>query len=79
MSDVLVTIEIDERGGLVQWTASDLQGNELENWRLMNDRPSHATSSHTWEIDEETTYPIVRDILRYLGEEDWEPDAVEPD
>jgi len=71
---LLITIDIDEEGQVVRWTASTPEGQELEDW-LLEGKFLDAAHSHTWSVDW-PTYLVVRDILRYLNNEDWKPGTV---
>ena len=67
---VLITIDIAEDGRGTRWTASSPDGQELEDW-LAEGKFLDATHSHTWTVGWET-YLVVRDVLRYLNDADWE-------
>jgi hypothetical protein len=71
MEKVLITIDITARGDITCWTASHLDGTVVEDWRLKG-RFLTADQSHTWEVDG-AAFLAIRDILRYLTEEDWQP------
>ena len=71
---LLMTIEVDENLDLVRWTASTPEGDEVEDWKVTG-RALEAVKSHTWEITPET-WLVVRDVLRYLNERDWEPETL---
>ncbi len=68
---VLITIDITVRGDITCWTASQPDGSLVEDWRLKG-QFLNADQSHTWEVDG-AAYVAIRDILRYLTEEDWQP------
>lgn len=71
---VLMTIDITSEGDIVRWTGSKPNGDVLEDWKLTG-LSNEARQSHTWELDGRG-YLAVRDILRYITEEDWEPDTI---
>jgi hypothetical protein len=71
---VMITIDITEAGDITCWTASHLDGRVIEDWRLTG-RFTSAAFSHTWEVGAEA-YVAIRDILRFLTEDDWEPGTV---
>jgi len=68
---LLVTIDLTAEGRVVRWTVSHLDGEELEDWCLEG-QFLDAISSFTWTVDW-STYQVVRDILRFINESDWEP------
>ena len=70
---VLLTIDITEGGRVTRWTASSPDGQELEDW-LADGKFLEASQSHTWTVGWET-YLVVRDVLRYLNNADWEPNT----
>jgi hypothetical protein len=70
----MITIDITERGDITCWTASNLDGRVIEDWRRTGQFTS-AAFSHTWEVGMEA-YTTIRDILRFLTEDDWEPGTV---
>jgi hypothetical protein len=74
MEKVLITIDITRRGDITCWTASHLDGTVVEDWRLKGQFLA-ADHSHTWEVGAEA-FLAIRDILRYLTEEDWQPDMM---
>ena len=71
---VLITIDIGEDGRVTRWTASSPEGQELEDWLAVGEF-LNAAHSHTWSVGW-PTYLVVRDILRYLNNEDWKPGTV---
>jgi hypothetical protein len=71
---ILITIDIAEDGHVTRWTASSPEGQELEDW-LLEGQFLNAAHSHTWSVSW-PTYLVVRDVLRYLNNEDWKPGTV---
>ena len=71
MEKILITIDITYQGDITCWTASQLDGTVVEDWRLKGQFLT-ADQSHTWEVAGEA-YVAIRDILRYLTEADWQP------
>jgi len=71
---LLITIDITEQGDITCWTVSHMDGGLVEDWRSVGDF-NMATHSHTWEVNAET-WAAIRDILRYLTEEDWTPGQI---
>ncbi len=74
MDRVLITIDITEDGSITCWTASQPDGQTIEDWRL-KDQFLTANHSHTWEVCMDA-YVAIRDILRYLTESDWQPGTI---
>lgn len=68
---VLITVDITRDGRITCWTASRPDGQVIEDWRL-DGQFTAADHSHTWEVGFEG-YAVVRDLLRYLTESDWQP------
>ena len=67
-----LTVAITESGALKSWQVTDLKGAVLEEWAT--DRGSEA-HRHTWEVAWDT-YLVARDMLRFIGEDNWEPGTV---
>jgi hypothetical protein len=70
----LITVDITADGKITCWTASKPDGEVVEDWRLVGQFTS-AAHSHTWEADG-PAYLVIRDILRFLTEDDWQPGTV---
>src|SRR5262245_43026661 len=71
---VMVTIDITEAGRITCWTASRLGCHGSDDWRLVCQILA-ALHSHSLQVSE-PTYFVLRDVLRYLTEADWQPGTV---
>jgi len=67
-----LTVAITERGNLKAWQVADLKGTVLEEWTADLDAEVH---QYTWEVGWDA-YLVVRDVLRFIGEADWQPGTV---
>jgi hypothetical protein len=71
-----ITIDLDERGTILRWTATDRLGRVVEEYRLVGTDLPASDMSHGWDIPGEQAYLVIRDILRFMTQSDWEPNTV---
>ena len=67
-----LTVSVTEGGNLKAWQVTDLKGAVLEEWTADLGAEVH---QYTWEVGWDA-YLVVRDVLRFIGEADWQPGTV---
>jgi len=67
-----LTVSVTEGGNLKAWQVADLKGAVLEEWTADLGAEVH---QYTWEVGWDA-HLVVRDVLRFIGEADWQPGTV---
>ena len=71
-----ITIDLDERGTILRWTATDRLGRVVEEYRIVGTELPSSDMSHAWDMPSAEAYLVIRDMLRFMTEADWEPNSV---
>jgi len=70
---VQFTVCLSPGGDVCRWEAVDPNGGVLEDWQLVGVMPGDLR--YTWQMSFDT-YVVVRDVIRFITEEDWQPNTV---
>jgi hypothetical protein len=68
--NVLFTLEITKNGKILCWSISDIEGNILEE-HDKKDVDDKVSLSHTWIIPSSIAVGYVKDVIRFIEDEDW--------
>jgi hypothetical protein len=71
-----LTIDLDDEGTILRWTVTDRLGRVVEEYRLVATDLPPSDMSHSWDIPSAEAYLVIRDMLRFMTEADWEPNTV---
>ncbi len=75
LDQVRITIDLGQDGVIMRWLATDPCGKVLDEFSLVDADPTGTVHSYAWDMPGAAAYLVVRDILRFLTQDDWEPNT----
>ena len=76
LEQVRITINLGEDGVIVRWIATNPCGRVIEEFGLGGTDLTGTAHSYAWDMPGTAAYLVVRDILRFLTQADWQPNTV---